>query len=209
MWPCRTVKVEEEASEDNADVKVEARGRQAMGGTISTSDREKKRHTTASCVAPLGVRNIGTLSSCLYPTLTTTTTESERERKKQRARQPSFCDENDQMNPRAAAPTRRQDRSHRLVGASPGAARSGSPQGRPPSGAAAADLAGPSAYPPGAVVARGQGGRGGATRKRIGDRGGVEVPHRSSCCHHGNAGEVASITWRPSCHHDSVRRGRH
>jgi len=41
ILPCHTVVVEEEAGEVDADVEVEARGRQAVGDSISISDRVK------------------------------------------------------------------------------------------------------------------------------------------------------------------------
>jgi len=41
ILPCHIVVVEEEAGEVDADVEVEARGRQAVGDSISISDRVK------------------------------------------------------------------------------------------------------------------------------------------------------------------------
>ena len=41
ILPCHIVVVEEEAGEVEADVEVEARGRQAVGDSISISDRVK------------------------------------------------------------------------------------------------------------------------------------------------------------------------
>ena len=41
ILPCHTVVDEEEAGEVDADVEVEARGRQAVGDSISISDRVK------------------------------------------------------------------------------------------------------------------------------------------------------------------------
>ena len=41
--PCRRVGEEEEASEVDADVEVEARGRRAVGDSISISDRVKNQ----------------------------------------------------------------------------------------------------------------------------------------------------------------------
>ena len=43
ILPCHTVVDEEEAGEVNADVEVEARGRQAVGDSISISDRVKNQ----------------------------------------------------------------------------------------------------------------------------------------------------------------------
>ena len=43
ILPCHTVVVEEEAGEVDADVEVEARGRQAVGDSISISDRVKNQ----------------------------------------------------------------------------------------------------------------------------------------------------------------------
>ena len=40
---CHTVVVEEEAGEVDADIEVEARGRQAVGDSISISDRVKNQ----------------------------------------------------------------------------------------------------------------------------------------------------------------------
>ena len=41
ILPCHTILVEEEDDEVDADIEVEARGRQAVGDSISISDRVK------------------------------------------------------------------------------------------------------------------------------------------------------------------------